>query len=626
MATEPDIQQQLSRISNWIPVSYKQDMLKKLTKLLSPGESVADLLEGFYNGRVLQGRETGISGVLFFTSKRLLFIANDKIRPDHEATAYEDILSAVSERGFATTRLNISLPGEKISFDSVSPETVVQRSISLITGEMDRNTILQPLPQEAEETGMAGLPGGDILDELSNLNFLFLEAKKIILLLEKYKDFNQDPDFQSKLLQDVVLLCSLCFPDRESIYPESKLFLALLLLPFKAPDGNFAAAAKELYAFDSFPLHYRDTLLSFYESRQWLNPAPVTGKEELPALQSLFVQDGKAGTDHFSRVSAGLYTMVQCFIKADGTVTENEKERLKQLYNLIQAHKKLPAKAAKEEEKETLEDVLAKLNKLVGMEKIKDQIKTFINLISIQKERTQRNLPLTPFSLHAVFYGPPGTGKTTIARIMGKIYKHLGLLTKGQLLETDRAGLVAGYVGQTAKRVDEVVQSALDGVLFVDEAYTLSPEDGGKDFGQEAIDTILKRMEDYRDRFAVIVAGYPDEMRRFIYSNPGLKSRFSRYFYFDHYKPEELIRIYDIFTKDAAFITAEEGREKLLGLLTELYEERSRTFGNGRLVRNIFEKIVEKQANRLVGITPLTDELLCSITPEDIPSREELGE
>jgi SpoVK/Ycf46/Vps4 family AAA+-type ATPase len=264
------------------------------------------------------------------------------------------------------------------------------------------------------------------------------------------------------------------------------------------------------------------------------------------------------------------------------------------------------------------------IDNLIGMPKVKKQIRTFVNLMKVHQERERRGLPVTPFSKHAVFYGPPGTGKTTIARYLGRVYRCMGLLESGHMVETDRAGIVAGYVGQTASKVEEVVNEALDGVLFIDEAYALSPKDGGgQDFGQEAIDTLLKRMEDYRDRLVVIVAGYPDEMEHFIKSNPGLQSRFSRYFYFDHYAPEDLLKIFNIFAENASFSLTSYARKELLRLITYFWRNRGRSFGNGRFIRNVFEMVLEKQANRIAKLSPLTDEMLCSITKHDIPRKEE---
>ncbi len=285
----------------------------------------------------------------------------------------------------------------------------------------------------------------------------------------------------------------------------------------------------------------------------------------------------------------------------------------------VEAEAKAEPETAGDEETETIEEVLEAINKLVGMKKVKDEISSYINFIKIRRERENRGLPVTPLSLHAVFYGPPGTGKTTIARLLGRVYRALGLLAKGHLVETDRAGLVAGYVGQTAVKTDELVTSAMDGVLFIDEAYALIPEQEGNDFGREAVDTILKRMEDRRDRFAVIVGGYPDEMERFINANPGLKSRFSRYFYFDHYNPDELMAIFSIFTGDVKFVMEEDALTRARELFTYFYARRDRSFGNGRFARNVFEKIVQNQADRLSSLNELNEELLCGIKPEDIP-------
>lgn len=266
-----------------------------------------------------------------------------------------------------------------------------------------------------------------------------------------------------------------------------------------------------------------------------------------------------------------------------------------------------------------LEQAMAELNDLVGMENIKEEVKTLANFLKVQRIREERGLAKTPVSLHAVFCGPPGTGKTTIARLMSRIYQGLGFLKKGHLVETDRSGMVAGYIGQTAKRVDELVNSALDGVLFIDEAYALVPKDTSRDFGQEAIDILLKRMEDYRDRLVVIVAGYTDEMTNFIESNPGLKSRFNRYFYFNDYEPSELLAIFEKMANKSHFKLTDATKTKLLKLFEELYVKRDRTFGNARVARNLFEKSIERQANRLAVLSSLTDEVLTTLRPEDIP-------
>lgn len=268
--------------------------------------------------------------------------------------------------------------------------------------------------------------------------------------------------------------------------------------------------------------------------------------------------------------------------------------------------------------KSSLEEQLKELDKLIGLNHLKDEVRQYINFIKIQQLREKQGLKPIPITLHSVFCGSPGTGKTTVARLMGQIYQHLGILKKGHLIETDRSGMVAGYVGQTAQRVDDLVNSALDGVLFIDEAYALKPADPGNDFGQEAIDMLLKRMEDYRDRLVVIVAGYGDEMTRFINSNPGLKSRFSRYFYFEDYTPQELVEIFYIFCERHNYTLTEAAKEVLLTRFKELYDYRDKSFGNGRLVRNMFEKAIEKQANRLVNIPHINPYVMQQILPEDV--------
>jgi SpoVK/Ycf46/Vps4 family AAA+-type ATPase len=331
--------------------------------------------------------------------------------------------------------------------------------------------------------------------------------------------------------------------------------------------------------------------------------------------------DDEHNTKYSDIIASIYYEYSQCLVKSDGIITADEELLLKDISAIIRKFRQARSttQADAEETPETIEQVMEKINSLIGMQNIKDEIKSFINYINIMKEREKRKLPATPLSLHAVFYGPPGTGKTTIARLLGRVYRALGLLKSGHLVETDRSGLVAGYVGQTAIKTDELVARAKDGVLFIDEAYTLIPENSANDFGKEAVDTILKRMEDMRENFAVIAAGYTDEMERFIKSNPGLKSRFSRYFYFDHYTPDELVKIFHVFSDNVEFKLNEEASARLKDLITHFHNIRGKSFGNARFVRNIFDKIIQNQADRLAGMDSLTSELLCEIIKDDIP-------
>ena len=268
----------------------------------------------------------------------------------------------------------------------------------------------------------------------------------------------------------------------------------------------------------------------------------------------------------------------------------------------------------------TLEgDPYQELDDLIGLDAVKDEVRSLANFVKLQKQRQEQGLKSPKLSYHLVFTGSPGTGKTTVARIVARIYKDLGILKSGHTVETDRSGLVAKYMGQTALKTNEVVNSALDGVLFIDEAYSLVPEDGnGQDYGQEAISTLLKRMEDDRDRLVVIIAGYPREMKRFIDSNPGLQSRFTRYIDFPDYTADELFRIFQMYLRKNQYTLAPDAEEVLRKKLDYTVEHKDRNFGNARFVRNIFEKSIQQQANRLAGKTGLSHRQLTELTTEDV--------
>lgn len=269
----------------------------------------------------------------------------------------------------------------------------------------------------------------------------------------------------------------------------------------------------------------------------------------------------------------------------------------------------------------TLDELLGRLERLVGLDSVKSEIKSLVNIARVHEMRRKEGLKVPPSGYHMVFVGPPGTGKTTIARLLGAIFHALGLLSRGHLTEVDRAELVAGYVGQTAIKTDKVVQGARGGVLFIDEAYSLAPDNSDQDFGREAIETLLKLMEDHREDLVVVVAGYRDRMEAFLESNPGLRSRFTRFIDFPDYSPEELTLIFERMATDEGYTLAEGALESAKVILSREHAERGDNFGNARLVRNLFEHSLTAQANRLVGGTPTRADL-CTLIARDIEERK----
>ena len=282
------------------------------------------------------------------------------------------------------------------------------------------------------------------------------------------------------------------------------------------------------------------------------------------------------------------------------------------------AEGKVNGTKAEEVTEDTLEQLMEELNTLVGLKSVKQDLTNLINLVKIRKLREERGMKQPDITLHLVFSGNPGTGKTTVARLLAKIYKALGVVSEGQLVEVDRSNLVAGYVGQTATQTAEVVESAIGGILFIDEAYTLIKGGDDKDFGQEAVDTLLKLMEDNRDDLIVIVAGYTDKMEEFVNSNPGLKSRFNKYIFFNDYSGDELTQIFNNMAKKQEYDTDKEAAEFVQKYLTDKAKAHEENFANAREARNYLERCIERQATRIVSIENISDEQLRTLTIDDV--------
>ena len=284
-----------------------------------------------------------------------------------------------------------------------------------------------------------------------------------------------------------------------------------------------------------------------------------------------------------------------------------------------------PAAEPQEESKPepTLEELMAQLDGLCGLEKVKADVKSLVNLVKVRKLRQEHDLPVPPLSLHLVFMGNPGTGKTTVARLLAQLYKAIGVLSKGQLVEVDRSGLVAGFVGQTALKTGEVIQKALGGVLFIDEAYALAGQDNPNDFGKEAIETLLKGMEDHRADLVVIVAGYTELMGRFLHANPGLESRFNKYFYFEDYNGAQLMEIFCSMCEKNGYTLSDDSRTYAEQYLKELYKNRDENFGNARDVRNLFERAVARQSDRVAALEAPSKEELMALTVADLQEEAE---
>ena len=363
------------------------------------------------------------------------------------------------------------------------------------------------------------------------------------------------------------------------------------------------------------PVRY--ATLDAESARRWALglPRDVFGDSTSAVALIEELYDRAHGTSRSAHARALLHQIGRIVAGADGFVSWEEEQVL---HRIRGTEPPPPGRAGRTK---PLAELLVELNRLVGLGSVKADVQELVNYVRLQQLRRSQKLKTGDVSLHMVFVGNPGTGKTTVARLIAQIYKAMGVLDGGQLVETDRAGLVAGYVGQTALKVDEVVKKALGGVLFIDEAYSLARGGDHVDYGAEAIETLLKRMEDHRDDLVVIVAGYPELMAQFLDANPGLASRFSKKLVFEDYTPEELLHIFKTMCGAEEYVLSSDAESKAAQIFDYAYAHRDLHFGNARFARNLFEHAITNLATRIATLQTPDRSALMTIQPEDFDNQ-----
>lgn len=466
---------------------------------------------------------------------------------------------------------------------------------------------------------------GDLKKQITKLYNLLLDSSEVNEFLKKHSKEGQIRDYKETLqfciLFDISKLYNLLYEE----FGDNKIQKAVLisisaeLLGEDASFVNDQTFEQLIDNSDNNKLNkVYSTCLGFGKNS---NPIGISinnkKEEEVFSLPSILRLSNFNQSDEYGSF---LYRLASILTKSDNGVTPEEEKALNGIFKILNpknSQKTGKKKMEKTMDKPTLESAIKELNDMVGLDGVKQEVNSLVNFVKIQKEREKHGLKQNDISYHCVFTGSPGTGKTTVARVLANIFRSLDVIDTGQLVETDRAGMIAEYVGQTAVKVDKLVDESMGGVLFIDEAYSLSTG-SSEDFGKEAIATLLKRMEDNRDNLIVIVAGYSDKMKDFIDMNPGLKSRFNRYIHFEDFAPEDMMSIYNKMCQGSDYTISSEGELYLKSEFESAYNSRDESFGNGRFVRNIFEKSIENLSNRIAKSDKITKELLTTIEKEDL--------
>jgi len=409
-----------------------------------------------------------------------------------------------------------------------------------------------------------------------------------------------DADAVKRLIVELLARPHEGVPD-EAVKNEVELLLVRLLRLARRKDGDCTAEIR--LAVD---------VLKFLRPAKYGSLDAATAPGWVQTLDPAVFADATAALDVIGDQHTRdlMFQIGNLVARADGFVSWEEQQLLRAIRGRLSVDTPTPERS--------LPELLGDLDRLVGLKAVKADVRMLVDFVRLQQLRRAQLLKAGPVALHMVFVGNPGTGKTTVARLIARIYKALGVLKQGQLVEVDRAGLVAGYVGQTATKVDEVIDKALGGVLFIDEAYALAPADNGGDFGAEAIETLLKRMEDHRDELVVVAAGYPEPMIRFLASNPGLASRFSKRLTFEDYSPAELREIFAKMCESEQYVLSADAKIRLTAIFDAAYAARDERFGNARFARHVFEHAVTCLATRVAGLTAPDKAALMGITAADL--------